>query len=69
MIDHIFESTLPLDNIEVCISKPCISISVRTAPFALAHVIIEVNIDLLLETLCSDSIIDLWNTDVSLEHF
>lgn len=69
MSDHIFETTLPLDYIKVCISKPGISISVRTAPLALAHVVIEVNIDLLLETLCSDSIIDLWNIDVSLKSF
>jgi hypothetical protein len=59
MDNYIFQTALPLLNIKVGVPKPCIPISPRAAPFPFAHMVIEMDVYLLLEALCSNSIVDL----------
>lgn len=48
MIGHVLQTANPIVNVEVCVSKPGITIVSTAAPFPLRHVIIEVYVDLLL---------------------
>jgi hypothetical protein len=69
MRNHILQSSHPLGNVEVGISKPGVTICVRTAPHRLRDVIIQMNIESLLVALSGHHIkylqssgrgLDLW---------
>jgi hypothetical protein len=57
---HIGTASYPLVGIELGISPPGVAVLTTTAPFAFRDVVVKVDVNLLTETLSSNSVIDLW---------
>ena len=60
MFSHVLKTSLPFSNIEICVAKPRVAISVAAAPCPLGHVIVQMYVDLLLVAFRRDGIEDLY---------